>query len=460
MRIIYLIIFCSVIFSQHGVDPSWIEAVPLPKNNIVGSAKGVVGNNMVITSEEKIIIFYQEEYPFPNGQMKTYITTSVNNGNDWTTPDLFSPFELVSGGCCTNVSLDSQDNIHIIWKGASLYGIYYSKMDNNLNLIIDTIRVSENINYNVGSATISVDGNDRIHSMWHDGDATSEIEIAEVMYSRSIDGGFNWENSQMISQNDNISSSFARVDFSGAFSDTLAIAWRDQINSNDVDVRMALSIDGGISWNEKPISVGPGKQWDPGIIIDKDNYFHINYHEVPSNNPYVANIMAGWSNDGGDHWEPNGFIQISPENIRSNLTAFAYDLFHDYIWVFWKDHRDGHFESDVMGSFSTDKGESWSQPEFVSDLGDQQLGFKSTTCSPNGIIAVNFDEWNSETGSGTIYYTQRTNIDILIGDVNSDGFVNVIDIVSIVNLILSNEFNEIGDLNDDSNLDVIDIVYW
>jgi hypothetical protein len=457
LKILYLLFF-TIIFSQHGIDPAWSDAIALPKYNPEGSAKGVVGNNIVITSEEKIIIFYQEEFPFPNGQKRTYITTSNNNGIDWTAPILFSPPELVNGACCPNVSIDSENNVHVIWKSMMPLGIFYSKMDQDQNIIIDTVLVSNIISQNGGGATISVDGNDRIHAFWYDGSIELEDETAEIMYSRSIDNGSSWETAYMISLDDGLNSAFARIDFSGAMGDTLAVAWRNEVNSNNWDIKMALSENGGQSWVIKMVSGGIGKQWDPGMIVDKDNYLHINYHEVPGGNPYEANIITGWSSDGGDNWEPNDFIQISPENIRSNLTAFAYDYFNDYIWVFWKDQRDGPAEADVMGAFSLDKGQSWNSPEFVSDLGSQQLGFKSTACSPNGKIAVNFDEWDSETGRGTIYYTQRTNINALLGDINSDGFINVIDIVSTVNLILSDEYNELGDLNSDGNIDVVDIV--
>ena len=48
-----------------------------------------------------------------------------------------------------------------------------------------------------------------------------------------------------------------------------------------------------------------------------------------------------------------------------------------------------------------------------------------------------------------------------MGDVNQDGTVNVIDIVSIVNGILSTDTTDLmlcGDFNQDGQLNVIDIV--
>ena len=45
-----------------------------------------------------------------------------------------------------------------------------------------------------------------------------------------------------------------------------------------------------------------------------------------------------------------------------------------------------------------------------------------------------------------------------IGDVNSDGSINVLDVVQVVTLILEGEYASSGDLNEDGSLDVVDIV--
>ena len=49
-------------------------------------------------------------------------------------------------------------------------------------------------------------------------------------------------------------------------------------------------------------------------------------------------------------------------------------------------------------------------------------------------------------------------IDSSIGDINGDSLVNVLDIVLLVNLILSNENNNSADLNSDGIVNVLDII--
>ena len=46
----------------------------------------------------------------------------------------------------------------------------------------------------------------------------------------------------------------------------------------------------------------------------------------------------------------------------------------------------------------------------------------------------------------------------LQGDVNDDGTVNILDIVQLANMILSDDYQEPADLNGDGNLNILDIV--
>ena len=61
--------------------------------------------------------------------------------------------------------------------------------------------------------------------------------------------------------------------------------------------------------------------------------------------------------------------------------------------------------------------------------------------------------------SASQYLTNlECNLSGMIGDINEDSLVNILDVILTVNLILDNEFNESADLNSDSTIDVLDIV--
>ncbi len=46
----------------------------------------------------------------------------------------------------------------------------------------------------------------------------------------------------------------------------------------------------------------------------------------------------------------------------------------------------------------------------------------------------------------------------LYGDVNADGVVNILDVVLLVNMVLSDEYNASADLNNDGVINVLDVV--
>ena len=49
-------------------------------------------------------------------------------------------------------------------------------------------------------------------------------------------------------------------------------------------------------------------------------------------------------------------------------------------------------------------------------------------------------------------------VDTLLGDINEDGILNILDIVALMNLILAGEYDPMGDMNNDETLNILDIV--
>jgi len=48
----------------------------------------------------------------------------------------------------------------------------------------------------------------------------------------------------------------------------------------------------------------------------------------------------------------------------------------------------------------------------------------------------------------------------ILGDINNDSILNILDIVSMINLILDEEYDECGDVNSDGTLNVQDVVIF
>ena len=47
---------------------------------------------------------------------------------------------------------------------------------------------------------------------------------------------------------------------------------------------------------------------------------------------------------------------------------------------------------------------------------------------------------------------------VLLGDSHYDGLLDILDLVSLANLILDNDFSPSGDMNQDSQLNILDIL--
>ena len=86
------------------------------------------------------------------------------------------------------------------------------------------------------------------------------------------------------------------------------------------------------------------------------------------------------------------------------------------------------------------------------------------------ILEVDFDgnemweyQYESDSGSSWIARAQKYSpdylTDLILGDLNDDEILNILDIVILVNLILSGDnSNPSGDLNHDGSQDILDIV--
>jgi hypothetical protein len=57
-----------------------------------------------------------------------------------------------------------------------------------------------------------------------------------------------------------------------------------------------------------------------------------------------------------------------------------------------------------------------------------------------------------------IFITNGTDSEFILGDMNGDGILDVLDVVSLINAVLSGSYSAPGDMNEDGVLDVLDIV--
>ncbi len=406
-----ILLFSHAAIGQHGVDPAWSDNVELPTPPGSGSVRGFLYSNMAVFSNNKRVVFLNNQEGI-GGIWHTHSYDGIN----WIIPQKFGPDSLVTGLNSPKTIRDNNDTLHAIWTSQSPKALYYTKMDSALNIIIDSIRISDNPDYNSFSDMyISSDLKGRVHVMWNEG-KTGTSDKPESYYSQTTDGGNTWSAKTLLSVNDDISSSFPRGQFNACSGDTLAIFWRDSSlvfsPADNWNLQMVVSEDGGLNWST-PVEVNPSiaMQGDPDLVIDPYGRFHLFYHQASAGDPYWGmRLIYGYSDDLGTTWTESTFTDTISYAERSYLAEGSrYDIDNDVLWTFWKEEDiAGLNGGDMMAAYSTDQGESWSEPQYVTDRNDTSIGFKAVDLMPNGGIAVNYELPNyPDSGKFRVFYKER-----------------------------------------------------
>jgi len=69
-----------------------------------------------------------------------------------------------------------------------------------------------------------------------------------------------------------------------------------------------------------------------------------------------------------------------------------------------------------------------------------------------------YSGWYCAGGSYEIDNSYCEEVQYLLGDINSDSSINVLDIIEMVNLILEGDYNQVVDMNYDNRVNVLDII--
>ena len=264
------------------------------------------------------------------------------------------------------------------------------------------------------------------------------------------------------------------------------------------------------------LSTNESDQFIKGLVKTGSGYF-ILWKDQRSGSSDLYGQMVGF--DGSILGPEDGFVITEALNDQQD-PSLTYNEVEGEVMVCWEDFRDGDDfdvycvsvnESTLATSaeinlctysgnqkspnvFSTIDGSylfAWedSRGSVTSNIYFQQMQNGNFTYAPNGIVLCDadfnqfdpqidlYDEslnsymiyWDDLRSSGkedlTNIYVQSVTVDtnsVMLGDLNFDGILNVIDIVSLVNGILGGNLSAdqalAGDLNGDGTNNVIDIV--
>ncbi|MBL7899232.1 MAG: T9SS type A sorting domain-containing protein, partial [Crocinitomicaceae bacterium] len=394
----------------------WYQVPEDAATSVSAQLQGTVANNMVVLSDGEVVVFYKDN------NLNAW-KSSLDNGSTWSSPGTLFPFAVTSQSTITADS-DQNDKIHIAFKTGHFQITYANFNGASWSSPSQINTIATTPNDTIGFTQISVDRDGIIHLMWQQGNHKNSAILSTCWYAKSDDGGTTFSTPVSLSQSNSYDAAFPVADFSGNSSDTLLIAWRENItpfdqqigmNNWNWDIKAAISTDHGNSWGLPFTIVGSGDDdWDPNVVIDKNNIIHVFFHVYHDNTPFDsdARVYHVYSTDAGVSWSTE--TQLSESNIRSHLVKTAYDYTNNLTWCFWKDERDftlGNPKADLMGiSLSYDGNLDINELEFITNHDTVEISYHNFKAGADGIVRATYNNSVSEGFGDTLYYTQRSPI--------------------------------------------------
>ena len=176
--------------------------------------------------------------------------------------------------------------------------------------------------------------------------------------------------------------------------------------------------------------------WDEEYRRQQSNYYLKQYIDSYFANDYVI-VLGDFNDDISESSNNNVFLNF----INDNNYYFA--------------------DSDIAEGPSA----NWSFPNWPSHLDHILISNEFFNIFSNeNIFTYKIDEYMNSWQQYDNYISDHRPVAInitwpIIGDLNQDGNLNILDITILINLILDNQYSSSADFNNDSGLNILDIVF-
>jgi hypothetical protein len=393
----------------------WSGEFALPKVATNSTCQGGVPNNMTVLTNGRVYLVFKET---TNSIGRFKFAWSDDHGTNWAAPLPFNPQPAAPPSGLPSLAADATDRLHFCWSSGT--SIHYAGLDPATHVFSEYTLIT-NAGKNIAFNQITADRSNRLHVIWHTGNAESSSDTAEVWYAQRPAGATNFNAPVMLSQDDGFHSAFPSADCSGASGELLAVAWRDTTANpytagSDWNIKCRVSTNAGASWNaELTLASGAHRQFDPLLVVDRNDVIHVAFHAYPAP-PAAPNsnyISLAFSTDAGLTWQnaygTNGFARLSPTDENHSLCKAAYDYAHDIVWYFWK-KRVGSAE-DLVGVGVFRRGQHVSAIENLTDLAGGAAAFHNFAVGPDGRLRAHYNRSTVTPANpfdqATIFYRER-----------------------------------------------------
>ena len=320
-------IHISKISSEVNTEPGWSEDM-----RITNDPADSINPKIAVDSNNNVHIVWEESR---NGNYyDIYYTKLGNKGNT-----LIDDKRLTRDATYSSqpaIAIDSNNNVHMTY---TTDWIYYTKLDNDGNILVDNKKLTVLIGYGydeeayvLGYPRIANDSNDNVHVVWDDGrNPKSELYYMKLDNNGNklvsdkrltYDSELSWHQDNIIDSDDNIH-----------------IAWADYRFGTEGIYYTKLDNNGNTLIDDKRVTENSESLWDLTSGIDSNDNIHIAYsdHGVGE---YNTEIYYTKLDNNGNPLVDN--LRLTNDPKISSGPAIAVDS-NNNVHIVWEDSRDGLF---------------------------------------------------------------------------------------------------------------------
>ena len=310
----------------------------------ISDNEGESDGPQIAVQGDTVYLVWEDNTP---GNRDILFAISTDNGQTFSEPDNISDNDGTSGD--PQIAVQG-DNVYIVWRDSTPgnFDTLFAISTDNGQTFSEPDNISDNDGDTSGDPQVAVQG-DNVYIVWSDDTPGNN----DILFAISTDNGQTFSEPDNISDNDG-SSFQPQIAVQG---DNVYIVWSDDTPSNR-DILFAVSTDNGQTFSEPDnISDNDGSSFQPQIAVQGDNVYIVWSDGTPGEN----DIFFAVSTD-------NGQTFTTPDNISDNTGSsdgLQIAVQGDNVYIVWSDGTPG--ENDILFAVSTDNGQTFSEPDNISD---------------------------------------------------------------------------------------------
>ncbi|MCK4307966.1 T9SS type A sorting domain-containing protein [candidate division WOR-3 bacterium] len=322
--------------------------------------------------------------------LNLYYRRSLDGGTTWE-----DTIRLADAVGMPSIATNDLDIVHIVWPQE---GISYKRsIDGGVNWENDTLLGVDNTSIGPAIATV---GENLAHIVWRE-----EIDSAtyKFLYTRSIDGGTNWNTSTQIViagnvQIDSTTTALPCPSLSAA-NNLVHLVWQNSYDDSLGEIYYRHSADSGGSWEStKRLTSDTMFSFFP-TVASSGNLVYVGWLEAVSTDSFMHYSFRR-STNGGVDWE-NPVCLIPSEPIDWALGTPQLNARDELVAVIWKNAVEESLG--IWFKYSTDSGLNWGTAKCVR-LDTADVYYPSAAIDDSGHLHIVWTD--TRDGNPEVYYAK------------------------------------------------------